>query len=223
MTENPAIAEALAAAAVVEYARRGDPYAVRHRVQITSFGGSGTTALTAAFLDGGLDLPPGPGQWPHKHTRRPPEAAAVPAGFRVVYPVGDPRDAVLSVFRRDYQRGHWRALHDAPADAETPAFLDTLDTFLARGVDEFGLEDHLDAWLHHPPGYPVMVLRFDRIDDVWDEVADFVGLPPDRPRITRRARATDWRAAPPAVREAIDALYTPLAERIAGFPPVQVV
>ena len=215
--------EALADAAIRAYAAEGDPYRIRHRVQITSFGGSGTTALTKSFLEAGLVLPPGPAQWPHKHTRRPPTAAAVPEGFRVVYPVGDPRDAVVSIFRRTYQWGHWRALHDGPEDRDPPASLESLESFVAAGVDEFALADHLDTWLDHPPGYPVMVLRFDRIDEAWETLADFVGLPDDHPRLVHLARASDWRAAPPTVREGLDALYGPLAARIAGFPPVQVV
>lgn len=211
------------AAALRAFRAQGDPYAVRHTVQLTSFGGSGTTALTDSFQAAGLDLPPGPGQWPHKHTRRPPHGDAVPSDFRVVYPVGDPRDAVLSVFRRGYQWGHWRALHDVDEQTETPAFLDSLDAFLARDQDEFALEAHFDAWLAHPAGYPVMVVRFDRIDEVWDELRRFVGLPADHPRVTYRPRHSDWSSTEPGVRARLDELYGSLAARIDELPATMVV
>jgi hypothetical protein len=220
-----AIAKALAEAAIDDFVGKGDPYAIRHRVQVTSLGGSGTTAITASFLEAGLDLPPGPAQWPHKHLRRPPVADEVPDGFRVVYPVGDPRDAVLSVFRRGIQDGHWRALHleSLEADTATPTRLADLDTFLDAGIDDFELTDHLRGWLDHPPGYPVMFVRFDLIDEAWDELASFVGLPPDHPRISFEARASDWRATPPAVRDRIDEMYGELAAFIDSFPAVRVV
>ena len=67
---------------------------VHHRVQVTSFGGSGTTALADHLLAAGVDLPKTPGFFPFKHQRVPPPGSAVPTGFRVVYPFGDPRNAV---------------------------------------------------------------------------------------------------------------------------------
>lgn len=223
MTRDQAIAAALARQAIVDHIAKGDPLAIRHRVQITSFGGSGTTALTNSFAAAGLDLPPGPAQWPHKHMRRPPTADDVPDGFRVVYPVGDPRDAVLSVFRRGIQDGHWRALHYIPPEVPSPDGLATLTSFLERGVDEFALLDHLRGWIAHPGGYPVMFVRFDLIDEAWDELARFVGLPARHPPVTLRSRASDWRASPPEVRDRLDAMYGELAALIDTFPPTQVI
>lgn len=225
MNSERAVAERLAYAAIMEHRAKGDPFLIRHRVQITSLGGSGTTALTKAFIDGGLELPPGPGQWPHKHLRRPPTVAEVPDGFRVVYPVGDPRDAVLSIFRRGIQGGHWSGLtvvedHDEPP--RPPASLETFETFMAAGVDEFDLEGHLDAWWDHPPGYPVMFLRFDLIEEAWDDLVEFVGLPSSVAPIRYESRQSDWRSADPDVRTFLDRLYGGLAARIEALPAVTI-
>jgi hypothetical protein len=219
------IAEALAEAAIHDFVAKGDPYAIHHHVQVTSLGGSGTTALTTSLLDAGLDLPPGPAQWPHKHLRVPPLAEDVPDGFRVVYPIGDPRDAVLSVFRRGIQSGHWRALHVEALTDDTvvPARLVDLDTFLAGGIDDFELMDHLQGWLNHPPGYEVMFVRFDLVDEAWDDLAEFVGLPVDHSRISFEERASDWRSTAPAVRDRIDEMYGELASLIESFPAAWVV
>src|SRR5690606_30273635 len=99
-------------AGLQRYAETTDPYLIDHTVQVTSFGGSGTTALCNKFLDAGVDLQKGPAQWPFKHRRVPPTVDEVPDGFRVVYVVGDPRDAVVSIFRRNLQLGHYESLHD---------------------------------------------------------------------------------------------------------------
>ncbi len=218
-----AIAAELGRQAIDDFAAKGDPFAVHHTVQITSLGGSGTTALTRSFVEAGLDLPPGPAQWPHKHVRHAPTADEVPPGFRVVYPVSDPRDAVLSIFRRGIQEGHWRFLQAADPDAPVSPRLADLETFLAGGVDEFALADHLEGWRNHPAGYPVMFVRFDLIDEAWDDLATFVGLPAGHPRLSYDARKTDWRTSPPAVRDRIDAIYGELAARIEALPPSQVI
>ena len=218
-----AVAAVLGGQAIADFVAKGDPLVIRHHVQITSFGGSGTTALSNSFAVAGLDLPPGPAQWPHKHLRRPPTADEVPADFRVVYPLADPRDAVLSVFRRGIQDGHWRALHYVPPEVPTPEGLATLTAFLERGVDELALMDHLRGWIAHPAGYPVMFVRFDLIDEAWDEIARFVGLPVGHPPVTLRARASDWRASPPDIRDRLDAMYGELAALIDTFPPTRVI
>lgn len=206
-----------------ELERTGDPYRITHTVQVTSFGGSGTTALCQNFLAGGVDLQPGPAQWPFKHRRQPPRADEVPEGFRVLYLVGEPRDAILSIFRRDYQIGHYRALHGKDPGADTRRRLETLDTFLAAGVDDFALAEHLEGWLDHPAGYPVLFVRYESLSDAWDEVAAFVGLPPDHHALPRRSRRSDRRAIPAPMQEQLDALYGDLAARIAELPPTLVV
>ena len=206
-----------------EYERSVDPYRVTHTVQVTSFGGSGTTALCAHLLAAGVDLQPGPAQWPFKHRRQPPSAHEVPEGFRVLYLVGDPRDAVLSIFRRNLQVGHYGALHGRPPEPEVMQRLETLETFLAAGIDDFDLAGHVDGWLHHPAGYPVLFVRYDRLPEVWDEVNAFVGLEPEHPPMPLRERNSDSRAISSPAKEQLDTMYGELAARIVALAPTQLV
>lgn len=206
-----------------ESVRTSDPSTITHTVQVTSFGGSGTTALCEHLLDAGVDLQPGPAQWPFKHQRRPPRGDEVPEGFRVLYPVGDPRDAVLSIFGRRLQVGHYRGMHAKQPDAVVSQRLETLETFLAGGVDEFALAEHLEGWLDHPRGYPVLFIRYDRLREVWNEVCTFLGLAPDHPPLAVRTRRSDWRSSPPPVRDQLNSLYGELAARINALPPTLLV
>jgi hypothetical protein len=203
-----------------EIERTSDPYRIAHTVQVTSFGGSGTTSLCAYLLAAGVDLQRGPGQWPFKHRRQPPRVDEVPEGFRVLYLVGDPRDAVLSIFRREYQVGHYRSLHGEEPDAETKLRLETLEAFLAAGVDDFALADHVQGWLDHPAGYPVLFVRYERLPDVWAEVAAFIGLRSDHPPMPARGRRSDRRAIGSPMKEQLDALYGELAARIDSLSPI---
>ncbi len=203
--------------------QESNPYRITHTVQVTSFGGSGTTAVCRHLLDANVDLQPGPGQWPFKHRRWPPQAAEVPAGFRVLYIVGDPRDAILSIFGRNLQFGHYGSLHGKEPDATAHTRLQSIETFLDAGVDDFELDDHVDRWLRHPAGYPVMVVRYDRIHDTWPDVHEFVGLSRDYAALPRRERRNDWRTIPLQMQKQLDDLYGPLARRIQALPAVQIV
>jgi hypothetical protein len=191
-----------------------------HTVQITSFGGCGTTALVRHCADAGLDLPATPNHFPWKHQRVPPDPATVPSGFRVLYLHGDPRNAVMSVFRRGLQGGHYRALHMAHPPPAVLAALESLDDFLAAGVDHFGLEDHFDRWYARAGRYPVLFVRYEELASSWEAVAAFLGISPAHAPFRATRRSSDWRALPRAQRRRIDRLYGGLAARLAALPPV---
>ena len=196
---------------------------VRHRVQVTSFGGSGTTALLDHLRQGGVDVPATPGSFPFKHQRVPPAPDSVPPGFRVVYNFGDPRNAVESVFRRGFQGGHYRGMRLRKPTPEAERHLTDLDHFLDAGVDEFELEDHFEQWFDRDARpYPVLFLRYEQLPEIWPTVCEFVGLPRGSACLAMRSRASEWTALEDTQRERIDAMYGRLARRLAALPPVEV-
>jgi hypothetical protein len=208
--------------AIRQYSADRDPHRIDHTVQVTSFGGSGTTALCDHLAGLGVDLQKGPAHWPFKHQRQPPKAHEVPDGFRVVYLVGDPRDAVLSIFRRRWQLGHYEGMNGEAPGPQARRRLASLDDFLEAGVDDFRLAEHLHGWLGHDPAYPVMFVRYADMVSVWNELCDFVGLGPERPVVGIRPRNSDWRSLPQRQIECLDAMYGDLAAEIAGMPPQQI-
>jgi hypothetical protein len=196
---------------------------VRHRVQITSFGGSGTTALHEHLLRAGVDVPTTPGAFPFKHQRVPPGPDEVPPGFRVIYPYGDPRNAVVSVFHRGFQGGHYRGMRLRKPTPEAEGHLADLEHFLDGGVDEFEIPDHFDHWFaREDRTYPVLFLSFEHLPQAWPTVCEFLDLPPDAECLPLRPRASEWTALEPHQRERIDAMYGSLARRLAALPPVEV-
>ena len=200
-------------------ARRADAERLDHDVQVTSFGGAGTTALCDHLTSRGVTLQRGPGHWPWKHRRRRPSPTDVPEGFRVIYLLGDPRDAVLSLFRRDYQLGHYQAVNERDPDPSAGRRLESLDRFLQAGVDDFALADHVDRWLAPDPGYPLLAIRYEALASNWPEIADFVEIAPEPPMAVLE-RASDWRSAPSWVRSRLDDMYGALARRIDALPSV---
>jgi sulfotransferase family protein len=196
---------------------------IRHTVQVTSFGGSGTTSVCDHLLVAGVDLPTTRDCFPFKHMRFPPFPQDVPSGFRVVYLCGDPRNAVLSLCRRWSLETSYGFLHLQQPPEETRARLATLEAFLEAGVDELQLEDHVDRWLQRErPSYPVLFVRFELLAEAWPRVCEFVGLPPEHPPIEVKDRSSDWRSLPQPLRSQIDRLYGDLARRIEGWPAAQI-
>jgi hypothetical protein len=195
---------------------------IHHTVQVTSFGGCGTTSLCDHLFVAGADLPKTPDWFPFKHMRFPPDPQSVPAGFRVVYLCGDPRDAVLSLHRRMGLENTYGFLHLQQAPEETRPRLATLEGFLEAGVDELQLEDHFERWLLHEPGYPVLFVRLESLAEAWPTVREFVGLPAEQPPIELKDRSSDWRSLPQPLRDQIDHLYGNLARRIEDLPPAQI-
>lgn len=197
---------------------------IRHTFQVTSFGGSGTTALCEHLAAHGVDLPPTPGCFPFKHQRRPPESAAVPRGFRAIYLVGDPRDAVVSVFRRGLQDGHYIGMRMSLPPPEVESRLATLAAFAEAGIDDFLMADHLAGWTSAVDrGYPIVLVRTEALHDAWPDFLDSVDLPRDIPPLPRVTRSSDWREMPAQVRSSLDCMYGRLAERISSMPALEVV
>jgi hypothetical protein len=204
----------MVAKAIDDYvAEHGPIDRIAHTVQVTSFGGSGSTALSEHLVAAGADLPKTPGEFPFKHQRFPPDAADVPAGFRVLYPFADPRNAMLSIFRRSYGLGHYRGLHLRSPAPDAAARLASLEAFLDGGVDDFGLVDHVDRWLE-PRGYAVMFVRFESLPKVWPTVRDFVGIPLSASCLEMRARTSAWESLPRGQRRRLNQIYGRLAERL---------
>jgi hypothetical protein len=232
-----------------EHALRERGFPIVHTVQVTSYGGSGSAALTAHLNAAGLDLPRTPGNYPFHHNRHPPDPVTVPAGFRVIYIYADPRNALLSIFARGGQIAYFRAMNRvfeidpeiestagaaaavAAAIARTseidPAIerrLQSLDSYLEAGVDEFGLADHVDRWLDpRPLGYPRLSVALESLHSSWPVVRDFLDLPPDYPCLPPASRSSDWRRLSAEQRDRINDMYGALAERLAAEPPANVI
>jgi hypothetical protein len=217
---GPEWQQAIARVMLVQEAEQFESEGIDHTVQVTSFGGCGTTALYEYLGAAGCNIPKTFGHFPFKHQRMPPDPASVPEGFRVVYLYGDPRNAVLSIFRREAQYGHYRGMRLADPPADSGARLASIDAFLEGGVDEFQLEDHFERWWGNgSASVPVLFVEYEQLADVWPTVRDFVGLPADYPCLDWRPRSSDWQALSRTRQEQLDRMYGGLVERISSLPP----
>lgn len=190
-------------------------------VQVTSFGGVGTTALYAHLESLGVDVPRASDWgWP-KHQRIPPHRADVPEGFRAVYVFGDPRDAILSVFRRGYEIWHYERMQlpeSAPTGRAEAALRSTAD-FARSGFDPYKIDEHLGNWLA-VVDVPVLFIHHEVLSTRWEAIRAFIGLPVAATPLPSNQRKTDWRSEPDEIRDGFTSIYGELAEFIGRLPRV---
>jgi hypothetical protein len=196
---------------------------ITHTVQLTSFGGAGTTMLYRVLAEHGTGLPDAaPKYLPWKHLPTPPTDDEVPDGFRAAYLFGNPMNAVLSVFRRDFQRWHARNMRNDLAGWNDDW---TLEEFLAQDRDHFEMAPHFHRWTRAVRTYPILLLHFDALWDRLPEVAAFFGLPTrvldDFP--PRRPRHSDWTDESPVVQAHLRRLYGDLHEEIEALPRLSII
>lgn len=195
---------------------------IEHTVQVTSFGGVGTTMLYQFLDKHGLNTPDGHDWLPYKHMAPPPPDRDVRESFRAIYMFDNPMNAILSVFRRGFQ--HWHA-QNMLGDACTWDDDWTLEDFLERGKDHFRMHEHFRLWATARRNYPIMLLKFDALWRRLPEVFAFLGLPSclldEFP--VRRKRHSDWTDQPAANRESLLRLYGELHDEITAFPELKII
>jgi hypothetical protein len=192
-----------------------------HRVQVTSFGGSGTTALARHLQEIGCSLPAQLDWGVYKHRRQPPTADEAPADFRAIYLFSDPRDAVISVFARGIQVWHfWRMQGHPPGwEGPYPDALKSLESFVEAGTDWYGIEDHFRRWTAPQP-YPSLCISHDGLQTAWPTIVHFLGLDSDARVFDWRPRLREHQAVDQAVRRGLDRIYGCVADMIDAFPSI---
>ena len=168
---------------------------IEHTIQVTSFGGSGSTMLLHYLKDVGVSVQQDYDHTGHddfglwKHMPQPPRAPqfVLPPDFRCLYLLSNPIDALLSIFRREFHmwhavrmesQGNWPAgwqLADCP---EKPNW--DLSDFLALKQDNFGIISHVAAWTRRDETrpYPIMLVKYEALWQRRDEVLAYLGVPP---------------------------------------------
>lgn len=206
------------------YQLKGQEF-VRHSLQVTSFGGTGTSLLNHFLKQFCLDTPyeRDAGKW--KHLRMPPGLGenlhlVTRSSFRVVYLTGCPMNTVISLFRRKLHHHHVgrMGIRGRTLDRDM-----TLEEYLEIGEDVFSMHEHLNNWVNSPVegrSYPIMVLKHDAMWTYLDELFDFLEIPRSRlasfPR--KEARQSDWTTQPPHVREKLLRIYGPLSDKVNALP-----
>ena len=197
-----------------ERTKESRPDVLEHTLQVTSFGGCGTTMLYRFLSRNNAPVPPAVDDWyPWKHMLSPPEDREVKDGFRGIYVFTDPLTATLSVFRRGFQHELVRRMSRDTTNWDTEW---GLSDFLDDGQDHFRLTEQYREWTSRDRDYPIMLVKYGALWQNLREITAFAGLPieavGDFPE--RRSRSSDWREESPEVRSGLQRIYGDLHQEI---------
>lgn len=153
-------------------------------LHLVSTGGTGTYAI-ADWAKGRLHVKRVPA-----HQRAP----HIPDGDRVLYVFGDPRNQLLSFFRRGFMKKPY--LHGRHVRANL-SYLNqhnswTLDEYLREEYDAYGLAEHLSGWLnYHSRRYDIMFARYEALGTPAVETRVRAWIGADR-QFRLKKRASDY-------------------------------
>jgi hypothetical protein len=191
-------------------------------VLIVSYGGVGTSFLIDAIspyrktnykddIDGLKHYPLPPLNGSHN--------------LKVVYIYGDPAEAVMSLFRRNYHHHQSTKLQSHRLRRHVVDIASTLSSYAERGEDQFFFADHFLNWRHRYVLYPTLYLHYDTIHDQVNLIKSFLDLP-DKflhnfplklPRNSSKADLSGKTSA------ALDGIYADFCEMLNSYPKAQVI
>lgn len=183
------------------------------RCAMASMGGVGSTAL-ARHIGSIAD------KTPREHAFSP-SLYADERDIRLGYMFGNPCNAVLSVFRRDYQDMHVHAMnHGSPTPAPCLKGV-PIEQFLERGVDEMHIERQFDNWTN-PANHkhPVILIKYEELGDNIAKVLEFFRC---KNAFTVKSRTSSWRNQPEPIQRDLEKLYGNLIKKVDAMPGITII
>lgn len=139
---------------------------------------------------------------------------------RLGYIFGNPYNAVLSVFRREFQHMHVAAMNaESPTPAASLKGL-SVEAYLERGVDEFRIERQFDHWTNPAKAtHPTILIRYEALAENIGEVLGFFHCERPFPVMTRNSQWTDQ---PEHIRRGLERMYGKLCAKIEAMPAIAI-
>jgi len=99
--------------------------------------------------------------------------------YKIIYVLGDPIIATLSLFRRDYQ--HWQSLklQRYYFKRNVVPLGQSLEEYASVGTDGFCFERHYNNWSERYLKQPTLFVKYEAIHDSVSQIRQFLDLPTD--------------------------------------------
>jgi hypothetical protein len=111
-----------------------------------------------------------------KHLAHPPIAKN--KNLKVIYIVGNPYNAVISIFRRNHQYTHSKNLLKYCPNVEPIAKGTNLEEYLDRKVKKLKIRKHILNWINVKDNtYPIMVIKYEYLWEYIDEILYYLDIP----------------------------------------------
>lgn len=216
---------------------------IKHDIQISSYGGVGTTLFYNFLKEQGFNIPV-EGDWGKwKHMRSPPlnSEYRIKSGFKAIYLFSNPMNSIISIFERGFQIWHLERMGQKPHEVHERFTVDeylkkykkfaafrTLKTYLDQGKDFYGYEEHFRNWTRcskEKRDYPIMIIKYETIWNHLEEIFNFLGMPLSEifnfP--LEKKRNADWQKQTKEIKEKLYNIYGSLYEETKKFPEIKII
>lgn len=141
-------------------------------------------------------------------------------GIRLGYMYGNPYDAVLSVFRRDFQDMHSKAMNiNSPTPYKSLKGV-SIEQYAEEAVDHFNIQRQFDNWTNPATvKHPTILIKYEGLGDSIEKILAF--FESDKP-FEVRSRNSAWMKESPQVIDGLQKMYGSLAQQIEEMPPVKI-
>lgn len=156
-----------------------------------------------------------------KHLDRPP--IVLNKNFKAVYVLGNPFDAVISLFRRNmHHRQSKKLLANYPNLTPVEPSC-TFQEYVEHGVDKFKLNEHFQNWKTAKVNYPIMLIKYESIWKHLPELLDYleISLSEIEHFPKEKQRKSDWNSLPERSRKLLYKMYGNLYEEIVSIEDVK--
>ena len=140
--------------------------------------------------------------------------------IKLGYMYGNPYDAILSVFRRNFQDMHSKAMNINSPTPYTSLKGVTIEAYLEEGIDHFNIERQFDNWLDASlTKHPTILIKYEGLSASIDNIIQFFECDE---AFEIRQRNCAWKEQPAPVIEGFKKMYGDLAERIDAMPATKI-
>lgn len=140
--------------------------------------------------------------------------------LKVIYVVGNPILAVVSLFRRGYQSGQVGKLQYSRIVRKLPEESLSLKDYAARGRDLFRFQEHFEAWTKEFVFYPTLIVKYEAIHESLPQISEFLNLPSEFisefPPL--KERGSDLAKIDPETLRGLEVMYGEFTRAIESMP-----
>lgn len=139
---------------------------------------------------------------------------------RVIYVYNNPMNAVLSLFRRHYQR----AQHKKLTGRKAPEGL-TLKQYVESGIDMFEMEQHFNNWAQGSTKFPILLVNSKHLykPPVLRRIMRFLKINIPISLFKQKPRKSNYKTVDPQIREGLEKIYMKFSEELDSLPKVKLV
>lgn len=151
---------------------------------------------------------------------------------KAIYIYGDPIDATLSLFRRDFVK-YMIPKINSRHHCDGASLISYRDSnvrnisyrdYLTNGEDELSFQEHWTNWNNEHVDFPILFIKFDAIHDHVEDILKFLDLPlhlaKDFP--PKKTRSSDLKKLPEDELVALQRIYGALQEDMARQPDLRI-